>query len=349
MNLWRAVRAPVLVILPVLLLPMAAQAQGDVAMRTVIDDAGFEVSIPVQPQRIISLRGELIAAPLLELGAPLVGAGGISNEAVNGGAPYIRGAFDILDFRFENSPTVAYLGTDSEFDIEAIVAAQPDLIIAPAIARALDRRDQLMAVAPTVFVNQDSAGGPDNSPFTHYQRIADFAGMLDRYNELRTAFDERLERYRVILADQIPDPSEVTVAIVGFDNGTILQTSRYSDMLSTMIDALGFSYPPIVQPLTGTDRESLTISAEQLTELQSDFLISTVRWGFQAGSQRDKTAAMDAILPGWQQFLHATRNNQWIFLDQEQSRAVTFASARYTLDFLMTNIVLRPFVPLAAN
>ncbi|MCW5715766.1 MAG: ABC transporter substrate-binding protein [Bauldia sp.] len=324
---------------------MSVQPAFGQAMRTVTDDTGREVAIPVDPQRIVSLRGEQITAPLLELGANLVGAGGVVSPAINGGQPYVRGAFDILDFRFEAS-TIAFVGGDNDFDIEAIAALRPDLIIAPAVAAATDRLPQLEAIAPTVlliFATNDPRLTGGNTSLERYRRVADWAGRLEQFNALEAAFADRLARYRTIVEATLGDPARVVVSHIDNHGVGTYQVLRHYDMLTEMIDALGFAYPAIVAEATGP---SVAMSAELLPQLQTDFLIST----FRSASENDYPDAIrarfDETLPGWQEFVHAAKYGQHIFIDREQMRTATFASARYVLDFLMANIVLRPFTAL---
>ncbi len=62
------------------------------AVRTFVDDVGHTTEVPVQPQRIVSLRGEQFSAPLIELGAPIIGSSGRVDAGQNNGEPYVRGA-----------------------------------------------------------------------------------------------------------------------------------------------------------------------------------------------------------------------------------------------------------------
>lgn len=236
--------------------------------RVVTDDAGHQVTIPITPRRIVSLRDEDITAPLMELGANLVATVGVTSPQVNGGRPFVRGAFQSLDFRFEQSP-VTFVGIGNNFDIEAVASAKPDLIFAPTNAAA--RREQLMAIAPTVMINVGYAAG--NTPLERYRRLAEYSG--------------RMERFR---------------------------------------------------------------SAEHLPQLQGDFLVSIMRWGFAPGTPAEMRAQMDKSLPAeWRDFLHAPKNRQWLFIDLDMSRTTTFATARWVLDWLMANVVMREYAPLPAT
>lgn len=336
----------VFVALAMLFATLSIQPAAAQEMRSVIDDTGREVSIPVHPQRIISMRGEQITAPLLELGAPVVGSQGNVSASINGGRPYVRGAYDILDFRFEDSD-IAYVGGDTDFDIELIASLRPDLIIAT--PGQMDRLSQLEAVAPTVLLifatNDPRVTGP-NSSLDRYRRIADWAGLMERFESLEAAFEERLARYQAIVEATVGDPAQVVVSHIDSHSAGTYQVLRHYDMLTEMIDALGFSYPPIVATATGPN---VNMSAELLPQMQTDFLISTYRGTSSADYPAAIRARFDETVPGWEEFVHAAKYGQHIFIDREQMRTATFASARYVLDFLMTNIVLRPFVPLGAD
>lgn len=310
--------------------------------RIVTDDAGNQVTIPATPRRIVALRDEDITAPLMEVGANVVATVGVVSPQVNGGRPFVRGAYQALDFRFEHSP-IAFVGVGNNFDIEAVAAAKPDLIFAP--TSAASRRDQLMAIAPTVLINVGYA--PGNTPLARYRRLADFSGHTERYQQLEAAFRERLADYKAIAVSQLGDAAKVTLSLISFDNGTVLTGWRHFWMLTAMIDELGFSYPAATARLSA---DRLTLSAEHLPQLQGDFLVSIMRWGFAPGTPAEMRAQMDKSLPAeWSDFLHAPKNRQWLFIDLDMSRTGTFATARWVLDWLMANVVMRDYAPLPAQ
>lgn len=327
---------------------LPAAAQDAPAMRTVVDSLGNTVVIPVRPLRIVALRPEDLTAPLIELGAPVVGTVGNVSPAINGGQPYVQGAYQMLDFRLETSD-ITFVGTGNDFDIEAIAALQPDLIIGSHLH--VDRREQLMAIAPTVLLW--SGWDEANTPLDVYRRIADYSGRMDRFLELEGIYRERLATARALLADRIPDPSTVKVAILSFDNVTMLTAWRHYWMLTMVLDELGFSYPEVVEtgtlvsPVTGRSGDRVYLSAEQLPALNADFLVSI--GGLSPGTIADIGTRLDAALggPEWKTFLHPTQNRQWVFLDAGPARAATFASARWVLDWVVTTFVAREFVPLA--
>lgn len=328
----------------------AAPAEAQlVETRVVTDSLGNTVTIPAHPLRIVALRPEDLTAPLIELGANVVGTVGNVSPSVNGGQPYVQGAYQMLDFRLENSD-ITFIGTGNNFDLEAIAALQPDLILGSHLH--VDRREQLMAIAPTLLIW--SGWDPDNTPVEVYRRLADYSDRMDRFLELEAIFQERLAVARTLVTERMGDPSRVSVAILSFDNQTMLTTWRHYWMLTAMLDEIGFAYPPaigsgaLVSPVTGREGDRIYLSAEQLPQLQADFLISI--GGLAPGTIADITGRLDAAFggPEWKNFLHATQNRQWIFMDAGPARAATFASARWVLDWIVTNMVAREFVPLAA-
>lgn len=321
----------------IVLLAMAGVAQAET--RTITDDADRVVEIPADPQRIVSLRGESITTPLLELGANLVGAAGRVDEGVYGGEPYVRGGVDVLDFRFEGSG-IAWVGSPNGFDLEAIAATAPDLImIAPHQSEFID---QLGIIAPTVVIDTSGTRRP---LLERYRFIADIANRLDVFEPRLALWEERVLRFRSQLEAAIGDPSAVSVVIADAADGA-MTVFRHYDAMTVVLDELGFARPAIVDGIEGA--HFIEMSAERIEEIDADFMISN----YDARSSQTivaRRAEFEAMLPGWQQILHAPRNNQHIFIHRDEMRGTSFRSLRYALDVVMTNIGGRAFVPLGEN
>lgn len=88
------------------------------------DDLGRKVTVPAHPKRIVSLHDLDITIPLIELGVPPVASHGRTRPD---GSHFIRSGALLTGVDFDNS-SIAFIGT-ADIDIEAIVAAKPDLII----------------------------------------------------------------------------------------------------------------------------------------------------------------------------------------------------------------------------
>lgn len=324
-------------LLAVFLVAMVSLAMPAVAQtRQITDDADRSVEIPLDPQRIVALRGESITTPLLELGANLVGAAGRVDEGVYGGNPYVRGGVDVLDFRFEGSG-IEWVGSPNGFDLEAIAAVTPDLIlIAP---HQIDSIDQLSMIAPTVVVD---TSGTRRSLLERYRFLADITNNLDLFESRLGLWNERVERFRIQLEEAIGDPAEISVVVADAAEGQ-MTVFRHYDAMTEVLYALGFSTPEIVGTIE--DAHFITLSPERIEEIDADFMISN----YDARPSQTITARraeFDAMLPGWREALHAPRNNQHIFIHRDEMRGTSFRSLRYALDIVMTNIGGRTFVPL---
>ncbi|MCD7058677.1 ABC transporter substrate-binding protein [Pelagibacterium xiamenense] len=304
--------------------------------RIFVDDMGHEVEIPVAPQRIVSMRGEQFAAPLIEMGANIVGSTGRTDPLLNDGKPYIRGAYHALDYRFGDDGIV-WVGSPNEHDFEAVAAVEPDLIILPDFSA--ESYDKLALIAPTVVINIWG-----QSMLERYRKIANIAGTLDEYERLLARYNERLERARATIADAIGDPASVSVAVAhGAEDG--LRVYRDYGTLSQVLRDLGFSMPAIIAE---QEEANSTLSPELIEEIDADFIIDTYFPAFDQ-TVSSVTADWDAMLPNWRDLLHAGRHNQFFMIHRDEMRAVTFQSLRTTLDIVVANIASRPFVPLGAD
>lgn len=316
------------------LLAMSFSAVGQ-EMRDFTDDLGRTVSVPVSPQRIVSVREEQFTAPLWELGANIVGSAGLTDENKNGGKPYPRGAYDLFHLTFENSD-LTWIGSPNEPDFEGIAALEPDMIIAPDWQQ--DLEGKFSAIAPTVFFT------PGTGPaLERYRRIADIAGKLDVFNTKLEGYQTRLEVYRAVIADMIGDPADVSVVVAqpAVDDGGISVLGNV-EALSQVLHDLGFGEPKIVEELGFTNT---VISGELLEDIQADFMIGTynIAWG---QSPTAENAAWEQVAPGWSGFLHAPSHNQHFYIDREPMRALSFRSLEETAAIITSNIAARGFVPL---
>lgn len=322
--------AALAIVAAALVAPAAAQT------RTVTDDMDRVVEIPVDPQRIVGLRGESITTPLIEIGANLVGGDGNVNEGVYGGKPYVRGAVDALDFRFEGSG-VTWVGEPNGFDLEAIAKLSPDLILIT--QNQTDSLEHLSKIAPTVVVD---TSGTRRTLLERYRFIADVANRTAEFEKRLALWDERVARFRQQLEAAIGDPAQIKVVVADAAEGR-LNVFRHYDAVTEVLDALGFARPALVDAIEG--QHYIELSAERIQEIDADFMISN----YDARATQTivaRRAEFEAMLPGWQQFLHAARNNQHIFIHRDEMRGTSFRSLRYVLDVVMTNIGGRTYVPL---
>lgn len=184
-------------------------AAAESATRVVTTDQG-DVSIPAEPQRVVLLNYAL-AGYLYDLDVPVVGM-------IPEDADADEGAFS--EFWAEDAEAA---GTDflpwstDGFDLEAILAMEPDLIIAGGLGfpnmQAVEAYDQLTAIAPTVIVSQDKTEWQDqfsylaNEVFAQPQVYDDaLANYEARVAEVRDAITVPAGEsiFVSLTADQVP-------------------------------------------------------------------------------------------------------------------------------------------------
>ena len=81
--------------------------------RTVTDDIGRTVNVPVDATRIVSLDDNSITLPLVDLGVEIYGSAGRITE---GGDPFVRGLLDTYGMSVA-AGDMAFLGSQWEIDI----------------------------------------------------------------------------------------------------------------------------------------------------------------------------------------------------------------------------------------
>ncbi|MEM6428406.1 MAG: ABC transporter substrate-binding protein [Deinococcota bacterium] len=300
--------------------------------RQYTDDLGRTVEIPVIPQRIVSVRGEQFTAPLWELGANIVASSGRAREGVNDGEPFPRGAYDLFNVDFRNSGLI-WVGSPNEPDFEAIIAAEPDLIFIPDWQE--DLLPQFEVIAPTVVIAIHSQPAMER-----YRKIADAAGMSNEFEALKARWEARLALARRTIEQELGDPANVSVAVVNTFDGQFYIYGNWG-ALSQVLTELGFSEPQVIAELGDENQE---FSPERIQEVDADFWVGLFYPYTQTVSAIHDN--FDALVPGWNELLHAPRNNQFFIINQEPMRALSFRSLEETLAIVTSQIAQRDFVPL---
>lgn len=86
--------------------------------QTFTDDLGRTVTVPLHPQRIVSMHDLDITIPLIELGAPPIASHGRTRPD---GSHYLRSSAQLTGVDFDNSD-IRFIGT-ADIDLEAVAAA----------------------------------------------------------------------------------------------------------------------------------------------------------------------------------------------------------------------------------
>lgn len=288
-----------------LLLLLGCSVQAEVATRPFTDDLGRVVNVPLHPQRIVSLHDLDITIPLIELGVPPVASHGRTRPD---GSHFLRSGALLTGVDFDNS-TIKFIGT-ADIDIEAIVAAKPDLIITePSRHTPIE---QLEKIAPTVSIDHLDGGAPEI-----YRKLAQLTGTQARLAILERRYREEIDRLKHTV-----DTQHITVSVIQANQGKINALHTYHSLGRVLRDA-GFSFPKLIDSIPPGGR--IDVSAERLPEMDADFVFATWR-GDTGGKPQDEIAAMDAVLPGWCEFLTACQRGHYVLISREEAISNSFAS-----------------------
>ncbi|MEL6601539.1 MAG: ABC transporter substrate-binding protein [Pseudomonadota bacterium] len=284
--------------IPALTLPATAEGT-----RTVTDDLGRTVEVPADPQRIAVLHDKNLGTPLIELGVIPVGSHGrVSSE----GAPFIRGSITVTGYDFDNSDIV-FLGANP-VDIETVAGAAPDLILTSTWQSA--DVDQLSAIAPTVVVDTTARGTIGVFPL-----LAEATGTGDALDRLETRYDAQIAQLR-----RIVPTDDITVSVVQATGDGLWVQHTYSALGKVLRDA-GFRFPPAVDAIPEGLAE--TWSPERLPELDADLIFLTYRTD-QDQVPQDARDAVEALVPGWCDLLHACREGQVVILPRAEATSASY-------------------------
>jgi iron complex transport system substrate-binding protein len=273
---------------------------------------GGETCIPNHPQRIVGARGDNIATPLLDIGAPLVGAGFSSDQ----GESYLRGASDIFGAEFVAASGVRPIGDTNDPDMEAIAALEPDLIILPPWQA--DLAEKTSTIAPTVVMF-------DNLPFLdHLAMLADATGMQGVYKQRLDSYRAKIERIKA----QLDDPSAITVSRFDMaENGLWFYPNWGA--VDQVISDIGFSRPAIQQETESRG----DISFELLPEFDGDILISSYAPRF-GQTIPFFTAQWDQLAPFWRNLEGVKAGNHYWY-ERDVWVGYTFKSLETAADGLL--------------
>ena len=101
----------------------------------------------------------------------------------------------------------------------------------------------------------------------------------------------------------------------------------------------GFTFPPLIESIPDGGR--IDVSAERLPELDADFVFATWR-GDTGGKPQDELAAMDAVMPGWCQFMNACRTGHYVLISREEAISNSYASLGLMAAQVQSQIAGRP-------
>ena len=155
-------------LISLLLLAAGVTSAAEGQTHTFTDDLGRVVTVPLHPQRIVSMHDLDITIPLIELGVPPVASHGRTRPD---GSHYLRSSAQLTGVDFDNS-AIQFIGT-ADIDLEAVAAAKPDLIITEPSRHV--SVEQLEKIAPMVCSDHRQGSAP-----RIYSKLAQLTGSQAR-------------------------------------------------------------------------------------------------------------------------------------------------------------------------
>ncbi|GAA2013169.1 Fe2+-enterobactin ABC transporter substrate-binding protein [Microbacterium ulmi] len=195
--------------------------------RTITHELGT-TEIDAKPERVVTTSITL-AGTLLAIDAPLVASAATTPGDLTDENGFFSQWADVAADR-----GVEVLYPDLELDLEAVIAADPDLIVISTTGadQTADAYDQLSDIAPTIAVNYS-----DKS----WQDVAEILGEATGLEDEATATVEGYDAHVAEVASKITVPEGDVNAIVfnGTENDSAF--AKPGGPHATILDALGFS------------------------------------------------------------------------------------------------------------
>ena len=288
--------------------------------RTVTDDAGRVVEIPADPQRIVSLQDLFFSVPLIELGVLPVGSHGRSNG--EGTQPFMRSSKMMTGVDFDTAD-IAFVGTGTEIDPEAVAAVEPDLIV---LSTNQDP-DVFAAIAPTILLDFDLS-----DKFALYDRLAEITGTEANLGLLKARYEQQLAQLKAVV-----DTQNISVNVIAAVEGQV-RSYRHFAALGRVLDEAGFAMPEAVKDVPYGQYEDY--SPEMLPEMDADLVLVTYR-AEQGETPQDAYDQLEAVVPGFCSFLTACQNGRVIAIPRDET-FVTSYNALGTLAYSMIALTAMP-------
>ncbi|AJT42207.1 ferric enterobactin (enterochelin)-binding protein [Psychromicrobium lacuslunae] len=232
-------------------------AASEGSQRVVKTEKG-DVSIPVKPERVVLLNFAL-AGYLYDLGAPVKA---MTPEFTDAKDPQFA---EFWKADAEKAGTSFLPWGSSGFDLEAILAAKPDLIIAGGMgfpyAQASDVYQQLTDIAPTVMVNKKYTTWQEQLKFL----ATDVFGQPDLYQHHLDAYQKRKQEVKAAIT--LPPGPVSYLSITADAKPYVLMEDQG---LPIELQELGFKPAPLYQqykfePYT-KGGDMFKLSPEQITK-----------------------------------------------------------------------------------
>lgn len=200
----------------------------------VVETEQGEVEVPADPQKVVVLNYAL-AGYLFDLDVPVVAT---TPEVTESDGEFSQ----FWSEKAEAQGTEFLPWSNDGFDLEAIIEAEPDLIIAGGIGfplkHATDAYDRLQEVAPTVVVSGDKQTWQDQFSFI----ASDVLGRQEDYEKFESAYEDRVAEVK----DNISVP-EGEISILTLDSKDTPYILIEGKSLSAELEPLGFTTAPLFE------------------------------------------------------------------------------------------------------
>lgn len=255
----------------------APDATGDEAFPRTVEHAMGSTEIPERPERVVVLdTGELDS--VLTLGVTPVGA---VTTAVSDG---------FLSYLADDAEGIEVVGTIAEPNLEAIAAAEPDLILSNNV-RHEELYEQLSQIAPTVFAADLGDTWKENLLLG-----AEALGEEEQAQELLDAYEREAEE----LGEAIGDPAATTISPLRFVGGPI-RAYQPDSFIGTVLADIGLD---IVELPGGEGETFVELGEEDLTQADGQVVLYS-----SYGSADESGEAAIVAGPLWSR-LPAVQNGQ---------------------------------------
>lgn len=219
----------------------------------IVQHAFGETSVPVDPQRVAVLDGDRTLEAVVALGVQPIAA--VKPPLTGDYAPVVRA-------RLADEP-VDMGSADSDIDIEALTAAEPDLIVMRTEGE--DGRelfDRVAPIAPTVVV--------DYTPASWQSTLEQVADIFDRQDEAENLLADYRRTVDESQARAPREGSTLTIARVRADSLRYM-TQDGSFPYSVLAD-LGYR-APVQQDRGSDDVQTVDVSPELIDVLDADDIV----------------------------------------------------------------------------
>ncbi|AUS80180.1 iron ABC transporter substrate-binding protein [Actinoalloteichus sp. AHMU CJ021] len=220
--------------------------------------------IPEAPERIVTL-GQGSTETAIALGQTPVGVERYDWAADESGhLPWIREA---VEERGDELPELFTGGED--IDIAAVLALEPDVILAPWSGITQEQFDILNDIAPTVAY-------PDLAWSTDWDEQIDLIGQALGKGEQAEELKSDIERQWAEAAESRPEYADVTFSYIYTNGPGSLGVFLPDEQRVAMVSGLGLTVDPVAETLPETEgTDSALIGLEQADLLQDSDLVFT--------------------------------------------------------------------------